>query len=182
MKFKPLISILTPLFYRPGATKWIPPPACPANVGWSVTGSHRLRHHVGQECIAKRKRTEGLQPKALHALIILVLQVPVDQALAGIIASAHLLPLSLQLTGQVAAVVKPVLRAAANSVPGLSRATEVARGQACALARSAGRASARLLQATCRTVKFGKNWLCLSDRMPERARAALFLDCILTCW
>src|ERR1017187_318990 len=125
--------------------------------------TRHLGNHILQARIVKGKRTERRQPETRHARLVLALQYLIEQALTGIILPAHLSPLCLQLACEVAAIAKPVLRTATNSVPGLSGGTDVACNNACtALARPAGRADcARLFQASWRMTELGTNWLCL---------------------
>ena len=126
---------------------------------------------VEQERVAKSVSTER-EPRTHQALLILVAEQPITQALAVVILFQHLVPLRRQLRGQGAAIVEWI-GTARKAVPGLSQRTHIARDHARAitvarLARRADWASSfktRHRALELRTLR----QCCLSERMPERA-------------
>jgi len=123
---------------------------------------------IEQARVVERVSTER-QAGTHQAVLVLLLQPPMAQALARVVSPPYLLPLRRQLIRQGAAIVKPILRAARKAVPKLPGRAHVAREHACtfAVARFSRWADcAWFFQASHRTSEF-RPLNRLSERMPE---------------
>src|SRR5208282_1777774 len=99
--------------YRSGEPLRHPKPRATASFSAPSLGS--IERRIEQERTAERARIGTCQ-----ARLVLLLQQPIEQGLAGVRLPFHVSALLLQLRGQGAAIVKPIWRAASKAVPGLS--------------------------------------------------------------
>ena len=78
-----------------------------------------VARHLGniEQARVIERVTERLEAITLQALLILVLQQLMAQALAGVILSPHLSLLRRQLIRQSAAIANPILRATSKAIP-----------------------------------------------------------------